>query len=553
MSVIGCKSTLTERSPVGDLDTPATLKNPLRVLDIWALGVGIVVCGQYFGWNLGLLGGGPVGMLLASLIICLLFLVWVLTLAELAVAMPRAGGPLDYGQRAGGPWLGFLMAWSMLLECLFGTIATALSTAWYVAFLLNPEQPDPNVVVWAGLGTIVLFLLLQSWGVKEQSKALILMTYAAILGLVIFWLVSGSNFSWKRAWPRSDLLIGKGWKSVLEAIPYALWWLIIIEGVALAAEETHQPHRSIPRGLVWAMVTVIAMVILTLGLTAGAVPWQTVEGEYPLAKVVLDVTEGKPTWLIYGFGSIALFGLIASYHGLLYSTSRQAFALGRSGFLPEWLGGIHAARRTPVPALLACSLITSGFVLASVWFKDAINVAILVAGLASLILYILSMVCLVSLRRREPGLFHAYRAPLGRLLPVAVVLLAGFAIFVYAGIKDGDTVLALGAALYAIGLGYFGYRRAKRAIPGASPTEPVNAIDASRREPQSPWLDRVAGVALVAALLVIAWIGTSAYLPDWFHPASIETEIVICVIILGAALGSVCGVAIAHTRSRDER
>ena len=105
------------------------LKNPLRVLDIWALGVGIVVCGQYFGWNLGLLGGGPVGMLLASLIVCLLFLVWALTLAELAVAMPRAGGPLDYGRRAGGPVLGFLMAWSMLLECLFGTIATALATA----------------------------------------------------------------------------------------------------------------------------------------------------------------------------------------------------------------------------------------------------------------------------------------------------------------------------------------------------------------------------------------------------------------------------------------
>ena len=164
--------------------TTTTLKNPLRVLDIWALGVGIVVCGQYFGWNEGLRNGGPVGMLLASLIVCLLFLVWVLTLSELAVAMPRAGGPLDYGRRAGGPWLGFLMAWSMLLECLFGTIATALATAWYVAFLLNPEQPDPTVVVWAGLGTVVLFFLLQVWGVKEQSKALILMTYAALLGLV---------------------------------------------------------------------------------------------------------------------------------------------------------------------------------------------------------------------------------------------------------------------------------------------------------------------------------------------------------------------------------
>ena len=84
-------------------------RGQLRVRDIWALGVGIVVCGQYFGWNLGLKDNGPVAMLIASLVVCLLFLAWVLTLSELSVAMPRAGGPLDYGCRAGGPWLGFLM------------------------------------------------------------------------------------------------------------------------------------------------------------------------------------------------------------------------------------------------------------------------------------------------------------------------------------------------------------------------------------------------------------------------------------------------------------
>src|SRR5438132_13443803 len=88
----------------------------LRVRDVWALGVGIVVCGQYFGWNLGLKDNGPVAMLIASLAVCLLFLAWVLVLSELAVAMPRAGGPLDYGRRAGGRWLGFLMGWSMFLE-----------------------------------------------------------------------------------------------------------------------------------------------------------------------------------------------------------------------------------------------------------------------------------------------------------------------------------------------------------------------------------------------------------------------------------------------------
>src|SRR5579864_8329175 len=101
------------------------LKKPMGVLHIWALGVGVVITGAYFGWNQGLKEGGPIGMLLATLFVCVLYMLWVLALAELSVAMPFAGGPLAYGRRAVGPWLGFLMGWSMFLEALFATIGTA--------------------------------------------------------------------------------------------------------------------------------------------------------------------------------------------------------------------------------------------------------------------------------------------------------------------------------------------------------------------------------------------------------------------------------------------
>src|SRR5262249_3646596 len=92
------------------------LKKPMGVLHVWALGVGVVITGAYFGWNQGLLEGGPVGMLLASLFVCVLYLTWVLALSELSVAMPFAGGPLAYGRRAVGPAFGFVMGWSMFLQ-----------------------------------------------------------------------------------------------------------------------------------------------------------------------------------------------------------------------------------------------------------------------------------------------------------------------------------------------------------------------------------------------------------------------------------------------------
>ncbi|HMF15819.1 MAG TPA: hypothetical protein VKE98_01375, partial [Gemmataceae bacterium] len=84
------------------------LKKPLGVMHIWALGVGAVITGEYFGWNGGLGVAGPIGMLVASLFVCVLYTLWVVALSELAVAMPFAGGPLAYGRRAVGPWLGFV-------------------------------------------------------------------------------------------------------------------------------------------------------------------------------------------------------------------------------------------------------------------------------------------------------------------------------------------------------------------------------------------------------------------------------------------------------------
>src|SRR5713226_5253370 len=307
------------------------LKKPLGVLDVWALGVGVVITGAYFGWNLGLKGNGPVAMLVASLIVCLLYLMWVLALTELSVAMPFAGGPLAYGRRAVNPLLGFVMGWSMFLECLFAAIGTALATGGYIAFLIHPDKPDPVVdpiiKVVASLLTVVIFFGLHAWGVKEQSRAMALMTYGALAGLVLFCVVAATHFSWDRVWPRDDLLRGKGWKAVLDAVPFALWWLVMIETVALSAEEAHEPHRTIPRGLTWAQLTLIAVVVLTWLFACGAMDSQdlavtpvldekgavvlddegkakTDDVDYPLAKAFRQIPAGKSLPLFYGFGVI---------------------------------------------------------------------------------------------------------------------------------------------------------------------------------------------------------------------------------------------------------
>jgi ethanolamine permease len=272
---------------------------------------------------------------------------------------------------------------------------------------------------------------------------------------------------------------------VLQAVPYALWWLVMIETVALAAEEAHEPQRTIPRGLVWAQLTLIGLIIVTWLFACGAVDSQELaftrvvdesgqeqepSVDYPLLKAISLLPMGRSAFLFYGFGLVALFGMIASYHGMVYGTSRQGFALGRAGYLPLVLGKVHATRRTPVPALAVCSLITAGFVVASYWFKEAIDVAVLVSTLTALIWYILAMGCLLVLRRQEPGLFGKYQTPLARVMPCAVVVLSLLSVLAY-GIINVQ-VIPLTIVLYIVGLAYFWFWARKR-VQEAAPEELV--------------------------------------------------------------------------------
>src|SRR5260370_25315844 len=225
------------------------LKKPMGVLHIWALGVGVVMTGEYVGWNQGLKEGGAVGMLLASLFVCVLYLMWVLALSELAVAMAFAGGPLAYGRRAVGPGFGFVMGWSMFLEALFATIGTAIATGayiYYVRSLFAGGVDEKLVTTCAGLATVVVFALVQWLGSRLQARLMEWMTYGAIVGLVWFWIACIPGVRLERI--LTEPLLTYGWAGVLKAIPFAIWWLVMVVTVALAPEEPYEPPRTIPAG-----------------------------------------------------------------------------------------------------------------------------------------------------------------------------------------------------------------------------------------------------------------------------------------------------------------
>src|SRR5262249_30624793 len=156
------------------------------------------------------------------------------------------------------------MGWSMFLECLFATVGTALATGGYIYFILNLlfDDIDKDAArTVAALATVALFAAVQLVGAREQARVMEWVAYRGPLGLVWFGVACIPGVRLERIF--TDPLLPAGWAGVWKAIPFAIWWLVIIETVALAAEEAREPHRTLPRGLALAQVTLIVLVILT--------------------------------------------------------------------------------------------------------------------------------------------------------------------------------------------------------------------------------------------------------------------------------------------------
>src|SRR5689334_22101478 len=103
------------------------LKRTLGPFSLWGLGVGYVISGEYFGWNLGLPLAGSVGMLIATVLVTIMYAGFTLCYAELACAMPRAGGAFVYARRAFGPFWALIAGAAQLIEFVFAPPAIAMA------------------------------------------------------------------------------------------------------------------------------------------------------------------------------------------------------------------------------------------------------------------------------------------------------------------------------------------------------------------------------------------------------------------------------------------
>ncbi|MFV8053643.1 ethanolamine permease [Mycobacterium sp. 48b] len=399
------------------------------------LGVSYVISGDFSGWNFGLEQGGFGGLLIAVVVIAAMYFCMVLGLAELSSALPAAGGGYTFARRALGPWGGFATGTAILIEYSIAPAAIATFIGGYVESL---GLFGIHKGWWIYLAAFVIFIGIHLAGVGEALRLMFVITAIALLGLVIFAVSAIGHFDVANltdiapdaAAVGASSFLPHGYLGIWAAIPFAIWFFLAVEGVPLAAEETANPERNVPRGIIAAMTVLIITCVTVLFLTAGAGgadAMSTVDD--PLVQAL-----GGAGFAAKAVNYIGLFGLIASFFSIIYAYSRQTFALSRAGYLPTRLS-VTNKRKAPTLALIVPGII--GFLLSLTGHGDLIlNMAVFGAALS----YVLMMISHIVLRVREPNMPRPYRTPGGIIttgfaLVIAVVAL--IATFVVSPVAAG--------------------------------------------------------------------------------------------------------------------
>ncbi len=392
------------------LPTPA-LKKSLTAIHLWAIAVGLVISGEYFGWNYGWGVAGTVGMLIATLAVTVLYVTFIFSFTELTTSIPNAGGPFTYAYRALGPVAGLIAGYAVLIEFLFAAPAIAFALGSYVHFL----HPSFDVV-YTAVGCYVVFTVINLLGVKESAVFTLVITLLAIGELLIFMGVVAPHFQLNN-FMRNNMPFG--WAGVFAALPFAIWLYLAIEGVAQVAEETKDPKRMIPKGYLWGIATLVVLALGVMILTGGISNWENLSAiDYPLPESI-GIVLGKENGLTKIFAGIGLFGLIASFHSIIMTYSRQLFSLARAHYLPAPLSKIHRRFRTPYMALL-----TGGVIGIVAILSGKTNELIIFSVLGAVVMYITSMISLFVLRKKEPGLERPFAAPFYPWFPLIALLLS---------------------------------------------------------------------------------------------------------------------------------
>lgn len=425
----------------------AKLERSLGPVTLWGLGVGYVISGMYFGWNLGLAEGGTLGLAIATFFIIILYTTFTFSYTELACAIPKAGGVLDYTTRALGKHAGYIAGLAQVFEFIFAPPAIAAAIGAYF-HLFIPSLPVTAISIFA----YIIFTALNFYGVRVAAMFELAITLLAVAELLLFAGVTLPHFEWANLTANA---FPNGWKGAWAAVPFAIWFFLGLEGVANVAEETQKPQRNILLGFGSALLTLVVLCLLTFLSSTGVAGWEAIvfppgsstPSDSPLPLALAHIT-GNNQWLYHLLVTVGLLGLIASFHGIILAAGRATFEMGRLHYFVKAAGKVHPKFKTPANALL----MNMGLGILALLTGKTGDI-IIMACFGALTLMIFGMWSVFKLRKTEPGLERPFRTPFYPWFPIIALSFACIAMV--AMITIYSVIFMVFAGLLALGWLWF--------------------------------------------------------------------------------------------------
>ncbi|WP_421850185.1 ethanolamine permease [Novosphingobium sp.] len=407
------------------------LQKSLGAFHLWAIAVGLVISGEYFGWSYGWASAGTLGFLVTTVAVAAMYIAFIFSFTELTTAIPHAGGPFAYGLRAFGPLGGAVAGFATLVEFLFAPPAISLAIGAYLHVQFPGLEPKH-----AALGAYAVFMALNIVGVQIAASFEVVVTLLAVGELLVFMGVVLPAFRWSNflsgGWAGQDHFSMAAVGGIFAALPFAIWFFLAIEGVAMAAEEVKEPRRTIPMAYISGILTLTVLAFGVMLFAGGSGSWAELSSlNDPLPQAMKRAVGASSGWL-HMLVWLGLFGLVASFHGIIMGYARQIFALGRAGYLPAVFARLHPRFNTPHVATLAGGVVG----IAAIYSDAFVSIAgqsltasvVTLSAFGALLMYVVSMAALFRLRRSEPDLARPFRAPLYPLAPAFALVMASLAL-----------------------------------------------------------------------------------------------------------------------------
>ncbi len=386
------------------------LKRAAGIWGLWGLAVGAVISGDFSGWNFGIEAAGFGGMMIAFAVLIVMYYGLIFSIGEMAAAMPHTGGAYSFGRAAMGPWGGFVTGLAETIEYVATTAVIVFFSASY-ADGITTELLGFSLPPWLWwLILYALFVGLNTAGAAISFKFAIVVSVISIGIILLFSVMAlmSPALDWSSLWniepdAGQSAFLPHGITPILFALPFAMWFFLGIEELPLAAEESINPVRDIPKAGLWARGTLIVTGLLVLFLNTAILGAEDmgVAGE-PLLDGFRAIVGDQMAAVLALF---ALIGLFASLQGIMFAYGRNMYSLSRAGYYPKFLS-LTGKRQTPWVALLAGALI--GFVALNIvniaGGADGVAGAIVlnIAVWGAVLAYFMQMVSFMILRRKYP-------------------------------------------------------------------------------------------------------------------------------------------------------